>query len=131
MAYIVIVLLTLNKLGRIDMKQKIIAIMITMFSLLLPMSSSAGNEEIPSQWKAPGSLSVTENSEFPSITSLYFSVDSALLKFINPEQTDHKARGIDTIGHTAQIDWKLNDGKWHYAMDWDTISGEYPADSGI
>lgn len=53
------------------------------------------------------------------------------MNFINPDLTDHDALGISSIGHTAQIDWKLNNGSWHYTSDWDTLSGEYSYDSGI
>jgi hypothetical protein len=65
------------------------------------------------------------------VTNLFFTVDSELLKFVDGNQTDTQALGISSIGHTAQVDWKLNDGAWQYTSDWDTQSGEYDINSGI
>jgi hypothetical protein len=92
---------------------------------------NAGAAAIPTSLKAPGSLSAGVTSQYAYETNLYFSVDSALIKFVDADQTDHDALGIDSIGHTAQIDWKLNNGPWHYTKDWDDKSAEYGADSGI
>jgi len=87
---------------------------------MFPAGISAAS--IPTSWKAPGSLVVSETAYD---TSIFFSVDSELLKFID-DNNDFEALGIDSVGHTAQVDWKLNNGSWHYSADWDTISGEYP-----
>lgn len=113
------------------MKRKMIAILLTAIILLAMLPVGASAAAIPTSWKAPGSLVACEKEQFEYETSLFFSVDSELLKFIDSSQTDHEALGIDSIGHTAQIDWKLNNGNWHYASDWDTLSGEYPLHSGI
>jgi hypothetical protein len=94
-----------------------------------PVGAFAAN--IPTSWRAPGSLMAGVTDQFEYQTSIYFSVDSELLNFIDPDQTDYEVLGIDSIGHTAQIDWKLNDGSWHYTPDWDTLSKDYSYDSGI
>lgn len=113
------------------MKKKILSIVLicVMVLSMIPMNASASS--IPTSFKVPGSLTASETSQFEYCTSVFFSVDSELLKFIDPEQTDHEALGIDSVSHTAQIDWKLNDGAWHYTPDWDTLSEDYGVDSGI
>lgn len=104
------------------MRKRVISILLPIFMLLALLPTYVSAAAIPTSWKAPGSLVVSE-TEYQ--TSIFFSVDSALLKFIDEEQTDHEALGIDSVGHTAQVDWKLNNGNWHYTADWDKISGEY------
>ena len=113
------------------MKRRIISILLALLLMTAIFPAGAFAAEIPTSWKAPGSLMAGVTDQFPYMTSIYFSVDSKLLDFIDEELTDHDALGIDSIGHTAQIDWKLNDGKWHYTPDWDTLSGDYPVDSGL
>lgn len=113
------------------MKKRILSALLTaglLFALFPAGASAAG---IPAAWKAPGSLAAGEKDQYGYATSLYFSVDSDLLRFIDPDQTDYEALGIDSIDHTAQIDWKLNGGDWHYTPDWDTLSEDYGYDSGI
>lgn len=113
------------------MKRRIISVLLTMLLLIVIFPAGVFAAEIPTSWKAPGSLVADYTSEITYSTSIYFSVDSKLLDFIDDDLTDHDALGIDSIGHTAQIDWKLNDGNWHYTQDWDTLSGDYSFDSGI
>jgi len=113
------------------MKRKIISVLITAILMIAVFPAGAVAAEIPTAWSAPGSLAAGVTDQFEYKTSLYFSVDSNLLKFIDPAITDHEALGIDSIGHTAQIDWKLNNGNWHYTPDWDTLSEDYSYDSGI
>lgn len=93
---------------------------------MTPFVSAAST--IPTAIKAPGSLVASEN-EYS--TQLYFSVDSELLKFIDEEQTDYESLGIHSIDHTAQVDWKLNNGAWHYTTDWDDLGGEIEYEPGI
>jgi len=107
----------------------VILLTAVMLMSMIPIGVSAA--AIPTSWKAPGSLTADVTASFPYSTSLFFSADSELTKFIDPDLTDEAALGIDSIGSTAQIDWKLNSGNWHYTSDWDTLSGEYPVDSGI
>ncbi len=113
------------------MKRRIISVFVTLLLLIAIFPAGTFAAEIPTSWKAPGSLVAGVTDQFPYSTSIFFSVDSKLLGFIDGEVTDHDALGIDSIGHTAQIDWKLNDGNWHYTSDWDTLSGDYSVDSGI
>ncbi|MDW5299311.1 MAG: S-layer homology domain-containing protein [Sedimentibacter sp.] len=113
------------------MKRKILSIILTFIMVLALIPLNASASEMPTSWKAPGSLIVSETSQFEHCTSLFFSVDPELLKFVDYEQTDHDALGINSVSYTAQIDWKLNDGNWHYTTDWDTISEYYEFDSGI
>ena len=113
------------------MKRRIISVLLTMLLLIVIFPAGAFAAEIPTSWKAPGSLVAGVTNSYPFMTSIFFSVDSKLLDFIDGDLTDHDALGIDSIGHTAQIDWKLNDGNWHYTPDWDTLSGDYSFDSGI
>ncbi len=82
-------------------------------------------------WKAPGSIKAAVTSEEDYATSIFFSVDPELLEFINMEEDEQNELGISSISHTAQIDWKLNDGPWHYTSDWDTLSEQYSYHSGI
>ncbi len=113
------------------MKRKIISAFIVTLLLLTIVPAGVCAAKVPTSWKAPGSLvaGITDLESYS--TSIYFSVDSELLNFIDPDLTDHDALGIESVGHTAQIDWKLNDGDWHYTPDWDTLSGDYSYDSGI
>lgn len=113
------------------MKKRMLAFALTVIMLLAILPAGAGAAAIPTAWKAPGSLVANITDQFPYMTSVFFSVDSELLKFIDEFQTDHEALGIDSVGNTAQIDWKLNDGAWHYTSDWDTLSEDYGVDSGI
>jgi len=113
------------------MKRRIISVLLTMLLLIVIFPAGAFAAEIPTSWKAPGSLVADYTSGVTYSTSIFFSVDSKLLDFIDEELTDYDALGIDSIFHTAQIDWKLNDGNWHYTPDWDTLSGDYSWDSGI
>lgn len=110
------------------MKKRVLALLLTAIMLLTMIPLSAAASSIPTSIKAPGSLIASE-TEFE--TTLFFSVDSELLKFIDDEQTDYDSLGIDSVNHTAQIDWKLNDGAWHYTADWDNLSEDYEYDSGI
>ena len=110
------------------MKKRVFTLLLTAIMLLTMIPLSAVASSIPTSIKAPGSLIASEN-EYS--TELYFSVDSELLKFIDEEQTDYDSLGIDSVGHTAQIDWKLNDGAWHYTTDWDDLSGDIELESGI
>lgn len=82
-------------------------------------------------WKAPGSIKASVTSEEDYSTSVFFSVDPELLEFINMNEDEQNELGISSISHTAQIDWKLNDGPWHYTSDWDTLSEHYSYHSGI
>ncbi|HOA20359.1 MAG TPA: stalk domain-containing protein [Sedimentibacter sp.] len=82
-------------------------------------------------WKAPGSISAAVTSEEDYSTSIFFTVDPELLNFLNMSEEEENALGISSIYHTAQIDWKLNDGPWHYTQDWDTLSEYYSYYSGI
>lgn len=113
------------------MKKRITTIIIlsAILMCMLPMSTWAAS--IPTTWKAPASLSATATEDSEYQTSIFFSVDSELLKFIDYERTDHSSLGINSIGHTAQIDWKLNNGSWHYTKDWDDLSESYAYDSAI
>ncbi len=113
------------------MKRKIISVLITAFLMISAFPVGAFAANIPTSWRAPGSLMAGVTDQFEYQTSIYFSVDSELLNFIDPDQTDYEVLGIDSIGHTAQIDWKLNDGSWHYTPDWDTLRKDYSYDSGI
>jgi len=113
------------------MKRNTIFFLTATFLLISIFSVAAFAAEIPASWKAPGSLIAGVTDQYNYSTSIYFSVDSQLLKFIDPDLTDYAALGIDSVGHTAQIDWKLNDGNWHYTPDWDTLSEDYSYDSGI
>ena len=110
------------------MKKRFFVLLLTAIMLLTMIPLSAAASSIPTSIKAPGSLIASE-TEYA--TELFFSVDSELLKFIDDEQTDHESLGINSIDHTAQIDWKLNDGAWHYTSDWDDLSEYYEYDSGI
>lgn len=110
------------------MKRKIAFVLITALLLISAFPTNIFATEIPTSWKAPGSLIAFEN-EYS--TELCFSIDSELLKFIDEEQTDYESLGINSIDHTAQIDWKLNDGDWHYTADWDTLEGDIEYEPGI
>lgn len=101
---------------------------LVMLTTLVTYTASAESSQIPTSFKAPEALMAYEE-EYSTVIS--FGVDSELLKFIDSEQTDHEALGINSIGSTAQIDWKLNDGDWHYTPDWDDFSESYGYDSGI
>lgn len=109
------------------MRTKPIAVLLTVALMLaiLPAAACAAIAGVPTAFKAPTSLAVTDTavSEFPYSTELTFSVDSAALKLIDPAQTDYDALGIDSTWHTAQVDWRLNDGPWHYSAEWDTEEG--------
>ncbi len=113
------------------MKKRFFAFLLSAVLLLPIFQAQALAADIPTAWKAPGSLQAGITNGNTYSTSIYFSVDSELLKFIDPEQTDHEALGINSIGHTAQIDWKLNNGAWHYTSDWDDLSENYEYDSVI
>lgn len=113
------------------MKKRMTAFLLTALLLTAMLPLQAAGAAIPTAWTAPGSLIAAPTGQEPYSTSLFFSVDSALLQFIDPDQTDHEALGIDSIGHTAQVDWKLNNGAWHYTSDWDTLSEDYGYDDGI
>lgn len=116
------------------MLRKCTAILLTAILILgaLPMAVSAAS--LPTAWKAPASLTAAVPASEKYSTNLHFSVDSEALKFIDPAQTNPETNNISSLAHTAQVDWKLNDGNWHYASDWDTLSGQYPhyiyADTG-
>ncbi len=114
------------------MKRRILLILLVFVLLLtlIPVAtlSAQAISGVPTSWKAPSSLSARADKYE---TILMFSVDSALLKFIDEDQTDYDALGIDSIGHTAQIDWKLNDGVWHYSSAWDKPSGDYAMNTGV
>jgi hypothetical protein len=120
-----------NEIWRDNMKRRIMTFVFIIGLLLAMVPYAVAAAGIPASWKAPGSLTAGVPEETPYCTSLFFSVDSDLLKFIDDVQTDHDALGIDSIGHTAQVDWKLNGGQWHYTPDWDTQSEYYGVDSGI
>ncbi len=110
------------------MKKRVFTLLLTAIMLLTMIPLSAAASSIPTSIKAPGSLIASE-TEYA--TELFFSVDSEVLKFIDDEQTDYDSLGIDSVSHTAQIDWKLNDGAWHYTADWNDLSEDYEYDSGI
>ncbi len=110
------------------MKKRIFSILLTAIMLLTMVPFVSAASTIPTSFKAPSSL-ITNEEEYS--TNIFFSVDSELLKFIDEEQTDHGALGISSVSHTAQIDWKLNNGDWHYTSDWDDLSEDYQYDSGI
>lgn len=113
------------------MKRKMISVLLILFLMISAFPLGAFAAMIPTSWRAPGSLVAGVTDQFEYETSIYFSVDSELLNFIDPDLTDHEALGIDSVGHTAQIDWKLNNGSWHYTSDWDTLNEDYAYDSGI
>lgn len=110
------------------MKKRVYAILLTAIMLLTMVPLASAASAIPTSFKAPDSLIASE-SEYA--TELYFSIDSELLKFIDEERTDYGALGINSIDHTAQIDWKLNDGAWHYTAEWDDLSGDIEYEPGI
>lgn len=89
------------------------------------------NGRIKYTWKAPTYLKAKVTDEEDYYTSIFFTVDPELLKFINLDEEEYEQMGISSISHTAQIDWKLNNGEWHYTSDWDTLSKQYSYDSGI
>lgn len=109
-------------------------VIIMLSTLIMPINAT---DVIPKTWEAPKSLAVQdpEISGFPYATNLIFSVGSDVLEFLDAEQTDHEALGVDSVGHTAQVDWKLDDGDWHYSTKWDTAdwiseedsNGGYPS----
>lgn len=113
------------------MKRKILLFTVSIVMLFSMFTFTASAASIPAAWKAPASLYAVETNLHEFTTSVFFSIDSDLIKFIDPEQTDHDALGINSIGHTAQIDWKLNNGNWHYTSDWDKQEVTYDFDSGI
>jgi hypothetical protein len=95
------------------------------------LTENLSTGRIKHTWSAPSSVKATVTAEEDYSTSIFFSVDTELLDFINLDEEEQYALGISSISHTAQIDWKLNDGPWHYTSDWDTLSKQYSYDSGI
>lgn len=113
------------------MKKKILSILLTITLLASFVPYSLAATSIPTSVKAPGSLVASASKDFPYSTDIYFSVDSGFLNFIDTDLTNHDELGINSLSHTAQIDWKLNNGAWHYTSDWDTLSVETEYNSGI
>lgn len=113
----------------------ILAITMCMGNLSLPIVGATGIKAM----SAPHSLIIQDTSvaQEPYATRIIVAVDSDALAFINEESVDFDALGITDVGHTLQIDWKLDDGPWHYISAWDTsaysdvesYNGGYP-DSG-
>ncbi len=105
----------------------LLAIILIIGMLPLP----AGAATIPTSFAAPTSLAASAPVDFPFTTRITFAIDSALMRFIDDAQTDYDALGIDSVNHTAQVDYKVDSGNWQYTGDWDTLSEHYDANAGI
>lgn len=101
------------------MKQKLISIILVVIISISMLPLCAGASGIPSSWEAPTSLSASEQEY---LTALLFSVNSEILKFTEADTTEHEKLGINSVNTYSQIDWKLNNGSWHYTPDWDTLN---------
>lgn len=91
---------------------------------MVPCSASAVT--LPTAFKAPGPPVAQETG---CSTTLSFTVESDVHNFRELSSSDLDALGVSGLHVYSQVDWKLNDGQWHYSDDWDTLSVDYPPNS--
>ncbi len=109
------------------MKKRIAGFLI-LIMLICMIPANAFAASLPSSFKAPSSLSA---SEWEYCTKLNFVAGSDLSRFNELSEDETEALGISAINVYSQIDWKLNDGKWHYTADWDTLEKDYPWNAAV
>ena len=83
---------------------------------------------LPTAFKAPGQPVAKETE---AMTTLFYFVESDVHKFRDDCFIDAESMGVSGLHIYNQVDWKLNDGPWHYTEDWDTLSVNYPWNSAI
>lgn len=101
-------------------------LILIMIISMMPCNVSATT--LPTAFSAPGKPVAIETG---CSTTLHFFVESDIHDFRDLCSPDPDSLGISGLHIINQVDWKLNDGQWHYTEDWDTLSVDYPPNSGI
>lgn len=83
---------------------------------------------LPTSFKAPGKP--VANATEKAWTKIYFFIEPDIHEFWELGRLNDNS-GISALHIYTQVDWKLNDGPWHYTEDWDTLSVKHSSNSGI
>lgn len=87
--------------------------LIVLMCMMMPCSAST-DTTLPISFKVPGKPVARETGCY---TTLFFFVKSDVHHFRDLCFYNAETLGISGLHIYNQVDWKLNDGQWHYTED--------------